>query len=141
MPSQRLQISSALAAALAAAPALAGAVVRDNPSDPSALAQGERIVFLEDLADRLIDQPGGAPRRTFRFHLGVISRSPAGARAQADADYLAAVAALMAQRPALTQWRVKTLREQDVSFRVEGLDVGGALVLGVFEADYHRTDA
>lgn len=134
--SLRYQISAALVAALRDAAALAGAVVTDNPVTAAALAKGARIVFLEDLADAPIDQAGQQAKRRFTFGLGVIGRS-ADARAGADADYVAAEAAVRGAHATLIgTLRCGPLRERDVVFKAEGIDVGGALVMGTFEVEY-----
>ena len=138
MSSLRYQISAALFAALQGAPDLAGAVVMDNPVTAAALAKGDRIVFLEDLSDGLIDQAAQQGKRRFVFGLGVICRTTT-ARAGADADYAAAEAAVRGAHTTLAgTLRCGPLRERDVTFKVEGIDVGGALVMGTFEIEYLR---
>lgn len=138
MNSVRYLISRAVFEALRDAPELAGARVLDNPSEPQALAAGERIVFVEDQSDGFIDQAGQAGTRRFVFAVGVINRS-SSARAGADADYVAAEAALRSRHTELIkELSCGPLRERDVSFRVESIDVGGALVLGTFEVEYRR---
>ena len=82
-------IGQAIVEALHSNAALTGALVLDNPQRASALQDGDRIVFFEDQADRLIDQPGQSAKRTYSFTLGVISRST-DARKDAHADYRAA---------------------------------------------------
>lgn len=132
----RYQISAALLEALQEATALAGAVVMDNPVTAAALAKGDRIVFLEDLSDGFIDQANQQGKRRFVFGVGAICRK-AAARAGADADYAAAEAAVRAAHTTLmSTLRCGPLRERDVVFKAEGLDVGGALVLGTFEVEY-----
>lgn len=138
MNSVRYLVSRAVFEALRDAPELAGARVLDNPSEPQALAAGERIVFVEDQSDGFIDQSGQAGTRRFVFAIGVINRTSA-ARAGADADYVAAEAAVRERHTALIrELGCGPLREREVSFRVEAIDVGGALVLGTFEVEYRR---
>jgi len=134
--SLRWRISAALLAALEAAPELRGVVVLDNPRDAQAIRRGSRIVFLEDQADTFIDQASQQGRRRYQFALGAINRTPAD-RCGADADYTAAEAVVRAAHGQLLRdLRCGPLRETDLQFRVEGLDVGGALVLGMWEIEY-----
>jgi len=147
MASIPYRLSQAIVQALGAAPELTGATVKDNPTDPSHLAEGDRIVFVEDKVDGPINKPGQAEGRTFTVTVGVINRT-AAARAGADADMEAAKA--IVQASALATGRVlvneKRLngfnapREGQRGYRVEGLDVGGALVFTTFDIDY-RTPA
>ncbi|MGH8760695.1 MAG: hypothetical protein ACREVW_14480 [Burkholderiales bacterium] len=130
-------IGEALFAALFGAAALAGATVLDNPVKLSALADGARIVFFEDVSDRALDQAGGVQKRTYTFNVGVINRTTA-ARRGAHGDYRAAKRVV---RAALKELRVvaqvaSNLREGDVTYRIENIDVGGGLVLGTFSVDY-----
>jgi len=131
-------IGAAVVQALRSNAALTGAVVLDNPQRASALQDGERIVFFEDQADRLIDQPGQSAKRTYSFTLGVISRS-SEARKDAHADYRAAKRIVRNCMPAISQAVTlggRGLQEGEVTYRLENIDVGGALVLGSFSVDY-----
>lgn len=131
-------IGAAVVQALRTAVGLTGAVVLDNPQRASALQDGERIVFFEDQADRLIDQPGQSAKRTYSFTLGVISRS-SEARKDAHADYRAAKRIVRNCMPAISQAVTlggRGLQEGEVTYRLENIDVGGALVLGSFSVDY-----
>ena len=132
----RYRISAAVVAALRTAPALAEAKVLDNPADASALQAGERLVLLEDQSDRFIDQKNQQGKRRFVFTLGAINRS-ADDRAGADADYAAAEAAVRGvHKQLMSTLGCGPLHEEEVTFRVEGIDVGGALVLGTFAVEY-----
>lgn len=131
-------IGAAIVQALRADVYLTGAVILDNPQRASALQDGERIVFFEDAADRFIEQPGQLAKRTYSFTLGVISRS-ANARQDAHADYRAAKRLVRACLPEISQTVAllgRGLIEGDVAYRLENIDVGGALVLGSFSVDY-----
>jgi len=136
-------ISAAVVAALEADTELAGVTVVDNPITPSALEDGARVVFVEDRDDAPLDKPGQAEGRTFGFIVGVINRT-AGARAGADADMerVKAVATLAARNACTSLLEGKQIvkfqypREMQRSYRVEGLDVGGALITTRFEIDY-----
>lgn len=114
-------------------------LVLDNPARATSLAEGERLVWWEDQSDRLRGQPGQRPQRTYTFAVGVIARTE-GARAQSHRDYRAAKRAVRACLPQLTAAGVVLegvgLIEGDVSYRLENIDVGGALVLGLFSVDY-----
>lgn len=131
-------IGAAIVAALRTAQALDGATVLDNPKRSSALQDGERIVFFEDQADKLIAQPGGLAKRTYGFSLGVINRTAAD-REGAHSDYRAAkrvIRGCMPEIVKLVQVVDRGLVEGDVLYRLENLDVGGGLVLGLFTLDY-----
>jgi hypothetical protein len=131
-------IGAAVVQALRTAPTLAGALVLDNPTRATDLAEGPRLVFFEDQADRLRQQPGQMAGRTYTFAVGVVSRA-AAPRAAAHADYRAAkrvVRGCMPAIQALVQVDGAGLIEGDVSYRLENLDVGGALVIGLFSLDY-----
>lgn len=137
--SLRYQISAAIVQALSTAPALSGAVVLDHPKAPSDLSKGTRVIFVEDQADDLIDQPNQQAKRSFSFAVGVINRT-AQDRAGADADNLASEAAIRQchQDVLASTLRCGQLRELGVRFKVEGLDVGGALILTSYAVDYRK---
>ena len=70
-------IGAAIVHALRSDPALAGVTVLDNPKRASDLQAGARIVFFEDQADKLIEQPGDLnPMPVFSF-LGSADQHPA----------------------------------------------------------------
>lgn len=137
--SLRYQISAAIVQALSTAPALSGAVVLDHPKAPSDLSKGTRVVFVEDQTDDLIDQPNQQDKRSFSFAVGVINRT-AQDRAGADVDHLAAEAAIrkVHQSTLVATLRCGPLRELGVRFKVEGLDVGGALILASYAVEYRK---
>lgn len=133
-------IGLAVVAALRADTALSGAKVLDNPVRASDLADGERIVFFEDQNDKPRDQSPSPQQRTYSFSIGVISRAQ-NARTAAHADYRAVRRVLrQACMPAITAAGVRIdgrgLIEGDVRYRLENIDVGGGLVLGLFTIDY-----
>lgn len=131
-------IGAAIVAVLRADPALTGAKVLDNPKRSSDLQDGERIVFFEDQNDKLIDQPGQSQKRTYGFTLGVINRC-VNDRQGAHADYRAAKRAIRSSMPEigkLVRLDGRGLVEGDVLYRLENIDVGGGLVLGLFTVDY-----
>lgn len=133
-----IAIGAAIVAALRTAPALNGATVLDNPKRASDLQTGSRIVFFEDQADKLIEQPGQLAKRTYSFTLGVINRTQ-NDRQGAHADYRAAKRAVRNCLPAinaLVRLEARGMVEGDVMYRLENLDVGGGLVLGLFTVDY-----
>lgn len=126
--------------ALQAAPGLQGAALRDNPLAAADLKTGGRVLFVEDQADKPRgDQPGQRPRRSYGFSLGVISRVEA-AREQAHADYRVAKRAVLECMPLLTQMGIEIegggMAEGEVRYQLENIDVGGALVLGLFTLGY-----
>lgn len=133
-------MGAAIVQALRDAPALAGAMVLDNPRRASGLAEGARIVFFEDAGDRPRSNEAQVQHRTYSFTLGVISRA-ANARHAAHTDYRAAKRVLrLVCMPAMTQAGVEVagsgMREGEVTYRLENIDVGGELVLGTFTIDY-----
>ncbi len=137
-------IGAVIVRELRASADLAGVRVLDNPTRAADLQDGERVLFFEDQYDRLRDNPAQVAQRTYGFTLGVISRVRAGnARERAHTDYRSAQRVLRrACMAALTEAGVQIngagLREGDVSYRVEGIDVGGALVLGSYTLDYRN---
>lgn len=131
-------IGAAIFAALRVAPALDGARVLDNPKRSSDLQDGERIVFFEDQADKLISQPGQSQKRTYAFSVGVINRTE-NDRQGAHTDYRAAkrvIRSCMPEIVKLVQIEGRGVVEGDVLYRLENIDVGGGLVLGLFTIDY-----
>lgn len=131
-------IGAAIFAALRDAPTLSGATVLDNPKRASDLQTGSRIVFFEDQADKPIAQPGQLQKRTYGFTVGVINRT-ANDREGAHSDYRAAkrvIRACMPEIGKLVQIEGRGIVEGDVMYRLENLDVGGGLVLGLFTVDY-----
>lgn len=133
-------IGAAIVAALSADAVLAGAKVLDNPLRASQLAEGARIVFFEDQRDTPISNEGQSPKRTYSFAVGVINRTT-DPREGAHADYRAAKRVVKACMPAISQLvsiEGRGLLEGDVHFRLENIDVGGGLVLGIFTLDYRE---
>lgn len=131
-------IGAAIVHALRSDPALAGVTVLDNPKRASDLQAGARIVFFEDQADKLIEQPGQSAKRTYSFTVGVINRTEQDRRG-AHADYRAAKRAVRNCLPAinaLVRLEARGMVEGDVLYRLENIDVGGGLVLGQFTVDY-----
>ncbi|MBD9395608.1 hypothetical protein [Acidovorax sp. ACV01] len=131
-------IGATIVAALRQAPALAGAKVLDNPKRSSDLQDGARIVFFEDQADKLIGQPGQSQKRTYGFSVGAINRTE-NDRQGAHADYRAAkrvIRSCMPEIVKLVQIEGRGVVEGDVLYRLENIDVGGGLVLGLFTIDY-----
>lgn len=133
-------IGAAIVQALRDAPSLAGAKVMDNPERATDLADGGRVIFVEDQLDRPRDGAPQPVQRTYQFAIGVIRRG-GQARADAHADWRAVRALLRTTcMPAITRAGVRIdglgLREGEVRFRLENIDVGGSLVLGLFTLDY-----
>lgn len=138
MSSQRYLISATLLAALRSAADLADALVLDNPTEAQALSKGDRIVWIEDQADDPIEQAAQQGKRRFTFALGVINRT-SDDRAGADVDHQAALTAITkAHTPLMRDHRCGPLREGQTVFRVEGLDIGGALILTTYTVEYLR---
>lgn len=131
-------IGAAIVAALQADNALQGAKVIDNPVRASDLTDGARIVFFEDQYDKPRDQPGQRQKRTYAFAVGVINRTEAP-RSGAHVDYRTAKRVVRACMPAIGELVTVDgagMVEGEVRFRLENIDVGGGLVLGMFTFDY-----
>lgn len=141
------RISAVFVAALRAALEPAGVVVKYNPRGPTPLRDGPRVVFFEAQSDGFIDQAGQVGKRRFRFAVGVINRTEGEAEAGADVDYVTAEAAIrgayqdVAAMLASIKAQAGPLREGETSFRVDDIDVDGALVLIPFEIEYFRPKA
>jgi hypothetical protein len=130
------QISAAMLSALQSAPAFDGARLLDNPTSAAALMDGDRVLFVEDQHDELNKQPNATEQRTFTLTVGVINRS-AEARAAADADMEAvkqALRSITAQLVGIGSLRLP--REGRRTYKLEGIDVGGALIVTEFLIDY-----
>lgn len=131
-------IGAAIVCALQSDAALQGAKVLDNPVRASDLEDGNRIVFFEDQGDRPRDQPAQEQKRTYAFAVGAINRTE-GSRKGAHADYRAIKRAVRASMPAinaLVKIEGRGMVEGEVRYRLENIDVGGGLVLGMFTLDY-----
>lgn len=140
------QISRAMLAALAAAPELVGATLRDNPTSPADFTDGDRVLFLEDGADSPLGQKEGQKEfRAFTLNVGVIRRA-SEARAGADLDMVVVRRTLNkawnAFLSAATQAGVLamggSLEEGQRSHKIEGIDVGGALIVTAFSFSYRE---
>lgn len=138
------QLSQAIVGALRGALESDGVAVHDNPTSRATLADGARVVFVEDNEDGpRAGQPNQAEQRTFTFAVGVINRT-AAARAACDADMVACKNVISAHGPvacrtlkdagALTVF--SAVRESRRIYKIEGIDVGGALILTQFDIDY-----
>ena len=128
-------VGEILVEALRDAPTLADITVRDNPVRASDLSDGERVIWFEDVSDGPIDQQHQV-KREYRFNLGVINRT-GDARRGVHTDYRAAKRVIDDALPLLKTTVVAAyLREGDVSFRLENIDVGGGLVLATFTLGY-----
>lgn len=113
------------------------ALVLDNPARSTELQEGARILFIEDVSDRRVEEKGGQQKREYTFNLGVISRASA-ARTVAHGDYRLAKRLVRDSLAALHSKLnvISGLREGDVIYRIENVDVGGSLVLGTFSIQY-----
>ncbi len=145
------RLSQAVVAALRAQFEPLGATVRDNPTSRAALNEGARVVFVEDEQDQpgtassgaQPNQPNQAEARSFAMAVGVIARTD-DARAQADADMEQVKATL--RDAVLAETRSMTAAgdilatamplEGQRLYRLDGIDVGGALVLTRFLISY-----
>jgi len=136
-------LSQAVVDAIRAEPLFSAATVLDNPTGPAALADGDRLVFVEDMDDTQLQQPNQTERRAFRFAIGVIARTE-DARRQADADMQVVKRCMRVQLlAALRQLKAAGDLDQFAApvegprrYRVEGVDVGGALIVTEFQVTY-----
>ncbi|MBE2261575.1 MAG: hypothetical protein IAE92_02465 [Burkholderiaceae bacterium] len=139
-PSARWAILAAVHQALATAPQLQGLPVVRNPRTAQALRAGEQMVVIKWGTDSLVDKPGQVERRSFRLIVGSISRKPDGADADADAIHQATGQVVRAAFATLAQQasRALSLREEDITPDIEGIEVDGALVLSSWAIAYQR---
>lgn len=121
---------------------LGGKPVVENPSSPSDLTDGARLLLFRDLGDSLAEQSGRNARRTYSFQIGSMARTST-ARAHAHADYRAAKLAVRAALYAFTSAGVpvvSNLRETGITFQPEDDGIDGNLVLGTFTLDYRDSE-
>lgn len=124
-----------------------GVLVKVNPRTPAELADAPLAIVLRELPDTLVDQESGKPKRQLTFVMAAIARhaSATGAQ-QADdhADRLHCHASSVirsaqgqygSQQPGLPRLRAP-VEEQSVVFKVEGLDVDGALAASTWAIKY-----
>lgn len=133
-------IGSAIVSALQTQFAGTGVVVRDNPVRAAMLEEGSQQVIFEDQANRR-GTGGVTAQRTYSFSVAALSRDT-DARTQAHALYQTARRVVLGIMPALTAAGITIAAggvvEGDVTYRVENLDVGGGLVLGLFTIQYRH---
>lgn len=128
-------VGELLMQALRDEPALAGVAFHDNPVRASDIQDGNRVVFFEDVSDGPAEQ-GEQIKRVFRFNVGVINRTE-DKRLGVHRDYRAAKRALDEALPSVRELVVANfLREGEIAFRLENIDVGGGLVLATFTLGY-----
>jgi len=128
-------VGEILVGALRDATTLAGITIRDNPVRASDLSDGARVIWFEDVSDGPAEQ-GQQVKREYRFNVGVINRTDVP-RLGVHTDYRAAKRVIDDALPLLKDSVVAAyLREGDVSFRLENVDVGGGLVLATFTLGY-----
>jgi hypothetical protein len=124
-----------LVSALREAPSLDGITIRDNPERASVLADGDRVIWYEDVSDGPAEQ-GQQVKREYRFNVGVINRTTEP-RVGVHTDYRAAKRVIDEALPLVKDCVVAAyLREGDVTFRLENIDVGGGLVIATFTLGY-----
>lgn len=133
-------IGSAIVSALQTQFAGSGVVVRDNPVRAAMLEEGAQQVIFEDQANKR-GTGGVTAQRTYSFSLAALSRDE-DARTQAHALYQTARRVVLGIMPALTTAGIAIAAggvvEGDVTYRVENLDVGGGLVLGLYTIQYRH---
>ena len=131
-------IGSTIVNALRTQLAGTGVVVRDNPVRAAMLEEGSQQVIFEDQANRR-GANSTQTQRTYSFSLAALSRDE-DARTQAHALYQTARRVVLGIMPALTTAGITIAAggvvEGDVTYRVENLDVGGGLVLGLYTIQY-----
>jgi hypothetical protein len=128
-------VGELLMQALRDAPDLSGVTLLDNPVRASDISEGERVIFFEDVSDGPAEQ-GEQIKRVYRFNVGVINRTEA-ARLGVHTDYRVAKRVLDEALPTIKEVVVANfLREGEIAFRLENIDVGGGLVLATFTLGY-----
>lgn len=136
-------IGSVIVQALRAYFSAAGPEVLDNPTRAVLIEEGPQKVIFEDQANRRSADATKKAVRTYSFSLAALCRT-ADARADAHALYRAARSVVLGTMPALTAAGVGItaggIEEGDVTYRVEGLDVGGGLALGIFSLQYRNRE-
>lgn len=119
----------------------AGAEVLDNPVRAAYLEDGPKKVIFEDQRNSRSAEAQKKAVRAYSFSVATLCRTRE-ARTDAHALYRAACSVVMGVMPALTEAGIlitgSGISEGDVTYRVEGLDVGGGLVLGLFSLQYQR---
>jgi hypothetical protein len=141
--STRYAIHQGLLGLLAPVAAERSAVLLYNPPLPAGLQdRGERVLFLLDRGDVLIDQPGQREKRRARVVMGahVCTDQP---DLQADQLHFAARKALKRARTALGQAGValQLVREVQSEPELKDAQVEGALLLSAYEIEYLETYA
>lgn len=120
----------------------AGPEVLDNPTRASLLDEGPQKVIFEDQLNRPGSDAAKKSVRSYHFALSALCRTQA-ARADAHALYRTARGVVLGAMPALTQAGISIaasgVAEGDVTYRLEGLDVGGGLVQGLFSLQYRSS--
>ncbi len=130
-------IGAVIVQAIQAHFSVAGPEVLDNPTRAVLLEEGPEKVIFEDQHNRA----DGAKKavRSYHFTVAALCRTK-DARTDAHALYRAARAVVLGVMPALTAAGIGItgggVAEGDVTYRLDGLDVGGGLVLGQFSLQY-----
>lgn len=116
-----------------------GSEVLDNPVRAAYLEDGPKKVIFEDQRNSRVPEAQKKSVRTYSFSVAALCRTRE-ARTDAHALYRAARGVVLGVMPALTEAGVPItgggISEGDVTYRVEALDVGGGLVLGLFSLQY-----
>lgn len=124
-----------------------GVAIKVNPRSPAELADAPLAIVLRELPDTLVDHESGKPKRQLTFVMAAIARqASATAAQQADdhADRLHCHASSVirsgqgqygSQQPGLPRLKAP-VEEQSVLFKIEGLDVDGALAASTWSIRY-----
>lgn len=129
------EVGEILIAALRAAPELVDVTIHEFPVRPATLSDGSRLVWFEDVSDGPVEQANQI-KREYRFTVGVINRTTA-ARRGVHTDYRAVKRILNAALPGLKDAvTANYLREGDLAFGLENVDVGGGLVISSWTLGY-----
>lgn len=136
-------IGAVIVQALQARFGVAGPEVLDNPTRASLLEEGPQKVIFEDQLNRTGSDAAKKAVRSYSFSVAALCRTES-ARADAHALYRAARGVVLGAMPMLTQAGISItaggVAEGDVTYRLEGLDVGGGLVLGQFSLQYRSSN-
>lgn len=128
-------VGEILLAALRAGPELADVTIHEFPVRPATLADGSRVVWFEDVSDGPLEQSNQI-NREYRFTVGVINRTK-DARRGVHTDYRAVKRIVNAALPGLKDTvTAKHLREGDIAFGLENVDVGGGVIISSWTLGY-----
>lgn len=142
MQSTRYAIAQTLFASVQAVAVAEGAGALFSPRLPiDPKGKPNKLLFVVDRGDKLIEQTGQREKRRVRIVLGALVLAGTAVDAEVDALHFAARAALKAQalRATLIEMRAPMLREVEVEPELKEAAIEGALLMSAFEIEYLET--